>query len=92
MRYDIFKFRSDYYNAKSALTHINTTQFQNCEDEFEIALNLLELYYKALNLNYQIKSNEELKELYEILANYSNRLNNAGQMDNIDKTQYAIKL
>ena len=92
LRYDIFKFRSDYYNAKSALTHINTTQFQNCEDEFEIALNLLELYYKALNLNYQIKSNEELKELYEILANYSNRLNNAGQMDNIDKTQYAIKL
>ena len=92
LRYDIFKFRSDYYNAKSALTHINTTQFQNCEDEFKIALNLLELYYKALNLNYQIKSNEELKELYEILANYSNRLNNAGQMDNVDKTQYAIKL
>lgn len=25
LRYDIFKFGSDYYNAKSALTHINTT-------------------------------------------------------------------
>ena len=92
LRYDIFKFGADYYNAKSAKTHINTTTFQKCNDELETALNLLKLYHEALSLKHQINSNNELKQAYEILANYATRLNTAGQMDKIEQTQYSSKL
>ena len=92
LRYDIFKFGSDYYAAQSAKTAIDTASLQNCADEIEIALNLLELYYEALNLKIQINSNTELKQAYEILANYAKRLNNAGQIDKIDQMQYGVKL
>ena len=72
----MFKFGSDYYATQSAKTHIYTTTFQKCADELEISLNLLENYYKALNLKNKISTNEELKEIYTTLFNYSKRLKN----------------
>lgn len=92
LRYDLFKFGADYYHAKSAKTHIYTTTFQKCADEIEISLNLLENYYKALNLKNKISTNEELKEIYATLLEYSKRLNEVGESDKISISEYKIAL
>lgn len=90
LRYDLFKFGADYYHAKSAKTHIYTTTFQKCADEIEMSLNLLENYYKALNLKNKISTNEELKEIYA--TQYATRLNEVGESDKISISEYKIQL
>ena len=90
LRYDLFKFGADYYHAKSAKTHIYTTTFQKCANEIEMSLNLLENYYKALNLKNKISTNEELKEIYA--TQYATRLNEVGESDKISISEYKIQL
>lgn len=46
-----------------------------------MSLNLLENYYKALNLKNKISTNEELKEIYA--TQYATRLNEVGESDKI---------
>ena len=49
LRYDLFNW-CWLLSCKISKTHIYTTTFQKCANEIEMSLNLLENYYKALNL------------------------------------------
>jgi len=55
-----------------------------------MSLNLLENYYKALNLKNKISTNEELKEIYA--TQYATRLNEVGESDKISISEYKIQL
>lgn len=88
-RYDLFNW-CWLLSCKISKIHIYTTTFQKCANEIEMSLNLLENYYKALNLKNKISTNEELKEIYA--TQYATRLNEVGESDKISISEYKIQL
>lgn len=92
LRYDIFKFYQDKYKYDAAKSKVSFAINDECDYVLELGLNLLENYYKAINLKHQIAINSQIYSYYKTLLLYTKRLNQAGLAPKTQITQYEITL
>lgn len=92
LKYDIFKFGSDYYKMQSSKENIKSLTYTKCKQELKISLELLDYYKQALLIKNRINIYKKLKLAYEALYNYSIRLNEIGEIDKLDVNSYFLEL
>lgn len=92
LRYDILKFGADYYRKESAKQKIETMSFKKCDDELNLALEILENYKKVLILKNSLNINSQKIDIYETILDYTKRLNKIGEKSKLDVADININL
>ncbi len=92
LSYDLFRFGGSYYELKSKEASFKVRRYEECEEQKDILLKLLNFYHKArveqLNKQYQ----EKINNLYLKIYNHSKRLNKSGLISKTQTNEYAKQI